>query len=61
MWGKLGERNLRMQTTLIFDPKELYNFLATMDNELSTLLFAGDQAVWISWKHSEARIGLEAY
>ena len=61
MWGKLGERNLRTQTTLIFDPKELYNFMATMDNEVSTLLFAGDQAVWISWTYSEARAGLEAY
>ena len=44
-----------MQTTLIFEPKGLYKFLATPDIELSTLLFAGVQAVWISWKYSDER------
>ena len=55
MWGKLGERNLRTQTTLIFDPKELYKFLATPDVEIPGLLFVGDHAVWISWQHSDER------
>ena len=53
MWGNLGERNLRPQTTLVFDQQELYRFLATPDVEVSSLLFVGNQAVWISWQHSE--------
>ena len=40
---------------LIFDPREFYKFLATPDIEVSSLLFASDQAVWISWKHSDER------
>ena len=53
MWGKLGERNLRIQTTLIFNPKQLYTFLAMPDVEVSSPLFVSDHAVWISWQHAE--------
>ena len=53
--GKLGERNLRTQTTLIFGPQELYKFFATPDVEVTSLLFVGDQALWISWQHSDER------
>ena len=55
MWGKLGERYLRTQTTLIFDPQKLYRFLITPDVEVSSLLFACDQAVCITWQHSDER------
>ena len=51
--GKLGERNLRTQTTLIFNPKQLYTFLAMPDVEVSSPLFVSDHAVWISWQHAE--------
>ena len=54
-WGKLGDRNLRTQTTLIFDPQELYRFLTTPDVEVSSMLFVCDQAVWISYQHSDER------
>jgi hypothetical protein len=52
MWGKLGEGALRRQTTLIFDPQELYRFLATPGVKVTSLLFVKDQAVWISWLHT---------
>jgi hypothetical protein len=55
MWGKLGERAFRSQITLIFDPQELYRFLATPGVEVSSLLFVKEQAVWISWLHSDER------
>jgi hypothetical protein len=55
MWGRLGERALRSQRTLRFDPQELYRFLATPGVEVSSLLFVKDQAAWISWLHSDER------
>ena len=43
-------RNNRTQTKLISDPKELYRFLATPGIEVTNLMFANDDVVWISWK-----------
>jgi hypothetical protein len=53
MWGKLDERALRSQTTMIFEPQELYRFFTTPGVKESSLLFVNDQAVWISWIHSD--------
>ena len=50
MWGKVTERNNRTQTTIISDPKEHYRFLATPGIEVTNLMFANDDVVWISWK-----------
>jgi len=56
MLGKLGENLRKTQTLLIYDPQELYTFLATPGIEVTTLLFAGDSMCWISWRHvDEAR------
>ena len=51
----MTKRNLRAQTILIYVPQEMYYFLATPDVEVLPLLFASDQAVWISWQHSEQK------
>ena len=50
MWGKLTERNNTTQTKSISDPKELYRFLAKPCVEVTNLMFANDDTVWISWK-----------
>jgi hypothetical protein len=51
MWGKLTGRNNRTKTTIITEPRELYSFLATPDIEVTNLVFASDDVVWLSWKH----------
>jgi len=51
MWGKLTERNDRTKTKIITEPRELYGFLATPDIEVTNLVFASDDLVWLSWKH----------
>jgi len=51
MWGKLTERNDRTKTKIITEPRELYSFLATPDIEVTNLVFASDDVVWLSWKH----------
>ena len=52
MWGKLTERNGRTRTEIINEPHELYRFLATPIVEVTTLAFASDDVVWLSWKVS---------
>jgi len=51
MWGKLMERNDRTKTKIITEPRQLYIFLATPDIEVTNLVFASDDVVWLSWKH----------
>jgi len=51
MWGKLTERNDRTKTAIIRESRELYSFLATPDIEVTNLVFASDDVVWLSWKH----------
>jgi len=51
MWGKLTERNDRTKTKIITEPRELYCFLATPDIDVTNLVFASDDFVWLSWKH----------
>ena len=53
MWGKLTERNNRTKTELISEPKELYKFLSTPGIGVTSLLFASDQVVWLSWRYAE--------
>jgi len=53
MWRNLCENPRKTQTTLISDPQKLYRFLATPGIEVTNLLFAGDDVVWISWQHAE--------
>jgi len=53
MWGKLTERNGRTKTKIITEPRELYSFLATPDIEVTKLVFASDDVVWLSWKHGK--------
>jgi len=42
MWGKLTERNDRMETKVTSEPKELYKFLAMLGIEVTNLAFASD-------------------
>jgi hypothetical protein len=35
---------------MIADSQELFLFLATPGIEVTTLLFAGDEVVWVTWK-----------
>ena len=53
LWGKMTENPKKNQTTLISDPQRLYRFLSTPGIEVTNLLFAGDEVVWISWRHAE--------
>jgi len=46
----LTERNDRTKTTIITEPRELYGFLATPGIEVTNLVFASDDVVWLSWK-----------
>ena len=48
MWGKLTEMSDRKRTRVISEPKELYGFLATPAIEVTNLVFANDDVVWIS-------------
>jgi len=50
MWGKLTDRNDRVQTKLISGPEVLYNFLATPCIEVRNLTFASDDVVCFMWK-----------
>ena len=53
MWGKLTERNNRTKTEMISEPKEMYTFLSTPGIEVTSLLFASDHVVWLSWHYAE--------
>jgi hypothetical protein len=53
MWGKLTERNNRSQTKLISEPQELYKFLVMPGIEVTNMIFASDQVVWISWRFAD--------
>jgi hypothetical protein len=44
-------RKIREHIKLIFD-QEMYTFLATPGIEV-TNLFAGNEVVWISWRHAQ--------
>jgi hypothetical protein len=52
-WGKLTERNNRTKSKMIADPHELCKFLATPGVEVTHLLFASDDVVWVTWRISE--------
>ena len=45
------EKNDRTKTKIITEPRELYSLLATPDIEVTNLVFASDDVVWLSWKH----------
>ena len=51
VWDKLTERNDRSMTKLIKEPKDLYGFLSTPGIEVTNLVFASDDVVWIAWKY----------
>jgi hypothetical protein len=53
MWGKLTERNNRTQSRMISDPHELYRFLVTPGIEVTSLMFASDEVVWVSWRFTD--------
>jgi len=55
MWGKLTQRNNRTKTEMISEPKELYTFLSTPGNEVTSLLFVSDHLVWLSWHYAEEK------
>jgi hypothetical protein len=46
-WGKLTERNKRTQSKIITDSQKLYTFLSTPGIEVTRLLLATDEAVWL--------------
>lgn len=52
-WGKLTESNSRAKTKMKADPQELFRFLATPGIEVTNVLFAGDEVVWVRWKRIE--------
>jgi hypothetical protein len=52
MWGKLTQRENRKQTKLIWDPHEIYTFLATPGIEVVNVLFARDIVVLTSWSYT---------
>jgi len=49
MWDKLTQRNDRSMTKIIKEPKELYKFLSSPGIEVTNLVFASDDVVWIKW------------
>jgi len=49
-WIKLTEYSNRPQNTMITDLRELHRFLATPGIEVTNLLFAGDEVVWVMWR-----------
>ena len=51
MGGKLTEINDRMMTKIIKEPKDLYGFLSTLGVEVTNLVFASDNVVWIACKY----------
>jgi hypothetical protein len=38
---------------MISDPQDLYRFLTTPGIEVTSLLFASDEVVWVSWRYSD--------
>ena len=52
MWGNLAERNDRTRTKIITETHELYRFLATRVLEVTNMVFARHDVVWLSWKLS---------
>jgi hypothetical protein len=50
MWGKMTERNNRVRTKMISEPRELYRFLAKPGIEVMNLMIASDDVVWASWR-----------
>ena len=55
-WGKLTEANNRPQSQLITDPQELYRLLSTPGIEVTNLLFASDDVVWVSWRYRDEEL-----
>jgi hypothetical protein len=45
---------------MIASPNELYRFLATPVIEITSLLFAGDEVVWATWRYVEQEENLPA-
>jgi hypothetical protein len=52
-WGKLNESSNMPQNKMIADPQKLFRFLATPGIQVTNLLFAGDEMVWVTWKYAE--------
>jgi hypothetical protein len=52
-WGKFTERSNRTQSRKISDPNELYRFIATPGIEVTSMMFASDEVVWVSWRFSD--------
>ena len=55
-WGKLTECNNRPQSQIITDPNELYRLLSTPNIEVTNLLFASDEVVWVSWRFRQEEL-----
>lgn len=49
-WCKLTESTNRSKSKVISDLQELFRFLATTGTDLTNLLFANDEIVWVTWK-----------
>jgi hypothetical protein len=52
-WSKLEESSNKPQNKIIADPQAFHRFLATPGIEVTNLLFAGDEVVWVTWKYVE--------
>jgi hypothetical protein len=51
-WGILTECDNRTRSMMATEPRELYRFLAAPDVEVTDVLFANDDAVWVKWKYA---------
>jgi len=53
LWRELTESSNRPQNRMTTDLQELYRFLATPGIEVTNLLFADDEVVWLVWSYVE--------
>jgi len=53
MWGKLEQNQNKTQTTHETSMKELNELLTRPVTEVTNLILPNDDAVWVSWIHSE--------
>jgi len=52
MWGDWALNQNKTQTTIVNSVKELYELLTSLGTEVTNLIFANSDVVWVYWKHS---------
>ncbi|XP_072572595.1 uncharacterized protein [Paramormyrops kingsleyae] len=51
LWGKLAQRNNMLQTCIVSDPGEFFNFLCSELYEISSFAFVNDEVALIRWRY----------